>query len=85
MYKETKNVENAVIYLEDREFGNIQARLKWDGCIDFKYGHNGIKPSEDATGSNTDYIHICDIDDMIKKLQGLKEYGQKHFKNEYWE
>lgn len=47
-------------------------------------GFNGIKPSEDKTGENSQYIHICDIDEMITKLQSLKEYGKKHFNNEYW-
>ena len=78
-YEKTRNV-----ILEDEEYGYDEVTLKWDGCIDYRIGHNGVKPSEDPTGDDTDYIHICDIDEMIKKLQALKEYGKKHFQNEYW-
>lgn len=86
MFKKIKTYEGSNnVVLEDEKYGNIQALLKWDGCIDFRYGWNGIKPGEDKTGENTDYIHICDIDEMIANLQALKEFGKKHFDNEFWE
>jgi hypothetical protein len=78
-YEGTKNVE-----LEDVEIGSDQVTLKWDGCVDYQMGSNGIKPSEDPSGENTTYIHICDIDEFIEKLQALKAFGKKHFDNEYW-
>ena len=73
------------VELEDKEFGFVEASLNWDGSVDYRKGHNGFKPSEDPTGKNTDYIHIGDIDDLIEKLQALKEVGKKHFDNEDWE
>lgn len=80
--KEYEGTKNVVI--EDEETGMHEVTLKWDGCIDYFVGANGVKPSEDSKNENTDYIHICDIDDMIKKLQAIKEYGKKHFNNVYW-
>lgn len=81
--KEYKGSRNVV--LEDKEYGTDEVTLKWDGCVHYNMGRNGIKPSEDSTGEQTDYIHICDIDNAIAKLQALKEYGKKHFDNEFWE
>jgi hypothetical protein len=78
-YEGSKNV-----VLEDEEYGYDEVTLKWDGCVDYRIGFNGVKASEDNTGENSQYIHICDIDEMIEKLQALKEYGKKHFNNEYW-
>lgn len=78
-YEGTKNV-----VLEDVKYGTDEVTLKWDGCIDYRMGLNGMKPSEDSTGENTYYIHICDIDELIEKLEALKKIGQEHFDNEYW-
>jgi hypothetical protein len=85
IFKKVKEYEGSRnVVLEDEEYGYDEVTLKWDGCIDLRMGMNGYKPSEDTTGENHQYIHICDIDEMIAKLQALKEYGKKHFNNEYW-
>lgn len=81
-FKEYEGSKNVV--LEDEETGMHEITLKWDGSIDYRLGANGIKPSEDPTSEENDYIHISDIDDFIAKLQEIKEYGKKHFNNEYW-
>jgi hypothetical protein len=85
MFRKVKEYEGSRnIVVEDKVYGTDEVTLKWDGCIDYRIGSNGVKPSEDETGDNTDYIHICDIDEFIVKLQALKELGIKHFNNEYW-
>lgn len=57
------------------------ASVKWDGCIHFsraynepfkEHGHNG---SED----NSDYIHICDIDEYIEILTKLRDAAKIYF------
>jgi hypothetical protein len=74
------------IVLEDEEYGYDEFTLKWDGCVDYRKGSNGVKPSEDyiVGSNNVDYMHICDLDDLIAKLQALRELGRKHFNNEAW-
>lgn len=85
MFKKVKEYEGTRnVVLEDEEFGFDEVTLKWDGCIDYHMGCNGVKPSEDTKGENTQYIHICDIDEFIEKLQALKAYGIKHFDNDNW-
>ena len=85
MFKKVKEYEGSRnVVLEDEKYGEDEITLKWDGCVDYFIGQNGVKPSEDNTGKNTRYIHICDIDEMIEKLQALKEYGKRHFDNEFW-
>lgn len=60
------------IYAED-EYEN-KVSFKWDGCINLHY--------------NEGYIHICDIDDMIEKLQEIKRIAESTFDKEnydmYW-
>ncbi|MEM5592800.1 hypothetical protein AAHH67_15525 [Niallia circulans] len=60
------------IYAED-EYEN-KVSFKWDGCIDLHHDDN--------------YIHICDIDNMIEKLQEIKQIAKKEFNKqnykEYW-
>lgn len=56
--------------LVDEKYGEDEVTLKWDGCVDFQ--HNGKS------------IHICNINEVINKLTYLKEYGEKHFSNEFW-
>jgi len=47
--------------------GWYSASVKWDGCIDFTRYFN------EPNGEMKDSIHICDIDDMIARLQALKQ------------
>jgi len=61
--------------------GWYTATIKWDGCIDFKRFHNYPyqKDQELVTGQYFDCVHICDIDDMIARLQAIKEIAKTHF------
>lgn len=66
----------------------LHACAKWDGCVHLdiarnvpfskEYGFHGQKRDESACD---DYIHICDLDKFISKLQKLKEICVKHFNN----
>ena len=63
----------------------FRADIKWDGCVHFYRSHNNTPLDIIKDLQNVDYIHICDIDDMILRLQELKRLATAHFKNEYWE
>lgn len=60
------------VYAED-EYEN-KVSFKWDGCIDLHHENN--------------YIHICDIDEMIEKLQEIKRTAKRLFREDnydtYW-
>ena len=91
-YWEVRNVNKSddekrvvSVALKDTVNNSYTATFKWDGCIDiFKYS-NGFTPedkmSEEEYTDNVDYIHICDIDEMIVRLTELKkimeEFGVK--------
>lgn len=62
------------------------ASVKFDGCIHFwtwangkGYGHE----CEDKCDCCENYLHICDIDQMIEILQTLKKKAKEHF-GEKW-
>lgn len=54
--------------------GWCKASVKWDGCIHFDKFYNAPYPDGER-----EYMHICDLDDLIKRLQALKLEAQKHF------
>lgn len=65
-----------------------RAIFKWDGCIHYyrifntPIEQNGepIRSFEKAEEEDdTSYIHICDIDEEIARLQALKAIGTKFF------
>ncbi len=73
--------------LHDPE-GWWEATVKWDGCVDLHKAGN--VPFDDAHGHSysdmkyrdeecDDYIHICDLDDAIARLQALREMALAHF------
>jgi len=53
------------------------AVVKKDGCVHLNryYG----SPMSDQNENETDYIHICDIDDAIERLKALKQMALAHF------
>ena len=61
---------------------NYHAAVKFDGCVDLRQYSNGYgwnHECDDNCKCCEDYIHICDIDDMIDTLQKIKEEAIKHF------
>jgi hypothetical protein len=61
--------------------GWYKAAIKWDGCIDLDtYANTPLthrKPDEEDACDC--YIHICDVDDFIGRLQSLKALALAHF------
>ena len=58
-----------------------KADVRWDGCVHFYQASN--KPmSEQAFNLNNpdiSYLHICYIDDLIKRLQDIQTKAKEHF------
>lgn len=66
------------------------AVAKWDGCVFFSdyangygYDHEHDERCEVGNGCCEQTIHICDIDDMIAMLQGIKDKAKEHFGDEW--
>lgn len=58
----------------------VHAGIKFDGCIHLRKAYNMPFPQAPTEmEDNSDYIHICDIDEMIEELLKLKEIALKHF------
>jgi hypothetical protein len=52
------------------------AVIREDGCVDLHRFHN--EPN-DGDPDMTDYIHICDVNYLIERLQALVAVAQDHF------
>jgi hypothetical protein len=79
--------EDHVLELEVPDFPDnktqvppFQAFVRFDGCVHL-YRHNNHSTSPE----DTDYFHICNVDEMIAMLQELKQKARAHFKDdEFW-
>ena len=49
-----------------------EANVKWDGCVELVHRYNMGDNPEDAG-----QIHLCDLDEMIARLQALREEARK--------
>jgi hypothetical protein len=63
--------------------GWFKAIVTTDGCIHLNRYHNIPLPEVEDERQLTDYLHICDLDDMIARLQSLKTVAQAHFGEEW--
>lgn len=71
--------------VEDPE-GWYSAAIRFDGCIHFHRYYNTPKHLQtegDKDSDMTDYLHICDIDDMISRLRTLKALAVAHFGSDW--
>jgi hypothetical protein len=69
--------------LKDRD-GWWSAIVKWDGCIHFyRYHNEPMKDHGENVGDMVDYLHICDIDELINGLQELKARAIGKFGNDW--
>ena len=90
-YWNLTNQDEHVLEIQDPE-NWYKALVKWDGCIDFHRAYNlpFINESKDDPGQLVDCLHICDINDLIQRLQALKELAKIHFQScqagiQYWD
>lgn len=78
-----EKTEDHWLEIKDPE-GWYYAVVKWDGCIHFNRYYNAPKDEQEKDSEDNDYLHICSVDDMVKRLQALKEEAVKHF-GDGWE
>jgi hypothetical protein len=75
--KPEEQKDSPFLWLEDPQ-GWWRAVVNDNGCVDFYRFHNEPLYEDDA-----DYIHICNVDDFIERLQSLKEVAKQHY-GETW-
>ncbi len=52
------------------DIADCEVFCKWDGCMDYSEFSNG---DDSGSEENTQTIHICDQDDLVKKLTELRK------------
>jgi hypothetical protein len=81
------------LQLRDKQ-GWHSATAKYDGCVDLWKYHNvpldsRTNKSEDDHRELADYIHYCNIDEEIARLQALKKVAMEYFNTKgyagYWD
>ena len=63
--------------------GWFKAQVRWDGCVHLNIASNTPFTEPDRRTDCDDYIHICELDDMITRLQSIKTIAIEHF-GEWW-
>jgi hypothetical protein len=79
-----EETSEAWLTLRDPE-GWMDVGVKFDGCVHLRKYYN--RPRHLQTDEDDqDYIHICDIDDMIETLQKIKKAATEHFEEwrQFW-
>lgn len=51
---------------------HLTAEIRCDGCIDLRRYFDGVMPDE-ANDDNSDYIHICDLEEFVNDLRALAD------------
>lgn len=72
-----KKTKDHWLEVEDPE-GWYSAVVKWDGCVHYCRIHN-TPPITNEANQHLDYIHFCDLDEEIKRLQKLLEIAKQFF------
>jgi hypothetical protein len=76
------------INVVDKEYRNASVWFKWDGCVDYHKFENGFtvddKPSKEKS-ETSQYIHICELDEMIERLQEIKKIAEQYFNKKDFE
>lgn len=79
---QSDNPEIADIFLELRDpEGWWKATVRDSGCVHLHRYHNvpcTVRDDEEHP-QLIDYLHICDVDDLIERLTELKELAQSKF------
>lgn len=80
-WRNTKDYDGLLFNIEGFDLPELEgeddsptwmATVRWDGCIHLYRLYYDI-PDE------PDYLHICDLDELIKGLQDLREKAVAHF------
>lgn len=75
------------LYLRD-PYGRWDATVRSDGCVEMNQ-YDGPYPVETDRGmyetehDNYERIHICDLDEYIKRLQSLQLHAKVYFNAEW--
>lgn len=80
-----KDEDTSIFVARDHlgEYGSwYEAHVRFDGCIHFYRQHNSPL-EQNKQGELRDYLHICDIEDEIDRLQRLKALAVEQF-GENW-
>lgn len=60
-----------------------RAFVRFDGCITLNCMSNGSDWGSETAEEDSDGMHICEIDDMIGRLQSLREEAIKYFGSDW--
>ena len=63
--------------------GYYEAVVKWDGCVHLYMHDSPIGEDDEGEDGGTEYLHICELDELIDRLQALKEIALQHFKGNW--
>ncbi len=70
---------NRFAFTADDPEGWYDAWVKFDGCIEFKRFFNLPKGDPDQDAEDFDGMHICDLDQVIERLQSLRKVAVEYF------
>lgn len=73
------------IEIVDKEHRDTSAYFKWNGCVNYTKYNNGFTVDDEPSAErskNSQYIHICELDEMIERLQEIKKIAKLHFSKE---
>ena len=56
-----------------------EAYVKWDGCVNFYQAYNNPLPEKIENLDDIGYLHICDLEAHIKRLQDIHKKALEHF------
>lgn len=59
--------------------GWYHAVVKWDGCVHLNRLHNVPLPITNKHPQLVDYIHFCNLDEEIERLQNLRDKAKEFF------
>ena len=75
-YWQVTDDHKAILCVEDPN-GWHQADIRFDGCVHYRRFFN--KPR----GEDEDYLHICQLEEHIERMQELVRLAKGHF-GEHW-
>lgn len=75
---------------DDESYHYWHASVTANGCIHLHHADNepysaeaGFSNKQRACEQQDSYIHICDLDEYIKRLTALRDIAKKHFGEEW--